>query len=105
MILDLHSNLFSKKNQGIGIEIAADKINIAQLVKKGNKYKIDKYISKESPEGVFQQGKITDSFSLAELIEEMLKEAKIKAKKVEKKDDDFDDDLIDDDLKHGKSPN
>ena len=78
----LLNNLFSKKNQGIGIEIAADKINVAQLVKKGNQYKIDKYISKEIPEGIFQEGKITDSPSLAELIEDMLKEAKIKSKKV-----------------------
>jgi len=76
------SSIFGNKNQGIGIEIASDKINIAQLVKQRNQYKLSKYISKEIPEGVFQEGKITDSPGLAELIEDTLREGKIKAKKV-----------------------
>ncbi|TVQ48045.1 MAG: type IV pilus assembly protein PilM [Gloeocapsa sp. DLM2.Bin57] len=81
-MVSLLNNLFSKKSQGIGIEIAADKVNVVQIVKKGNQNKVGKYISKEIPEGLFQEGKITDSPGLAELIEDLLREAKIKAKKV-----------------------
>ncbi len=81
-MVSLLNNLFSQKSQGIGIEIAADKVNVVQIVQKGNQRKVGKYISKEIPEGLFQEGKITDSPSLAELIEDMLREAKIKAKRV-----------------------
>lgn len=76
------NNLFGKKDQGIGIEIATDKVNIVQLVKKGTQYKLTKYASKGIPDGVFQEGKISDSPTLAELVEDMLKEAKITAKQV-----------------------
>ncbi|ELR98707.1 type IV pilus assembly protein PilM [Gloeocapsa sp. PCC 73106] len=76
------TNLLGKKNLGIGVEIATDKVNIAQLVKQGSQYKLSKYSSKEIPEGIFQEGKITDAPSLAELIEDMFKEAKINVKKV-----------------------
>lgn len=75
-------NLFGKTNQGIGIEIATDRVNVAQLVKQGSQYKLNRYVSKEIPEGVFEEGKITDPPSLAELIEDLFREGKIKAKKV-----------------------
>lgn len=76
------TKLLGKNKQGIGVEIATDRINIVQVGRKGNQYKLNKYCSKEIPEGIFQEGKITDSPALAELIEDMIRENKISSKKV-----------------------
>ena len=64
--------LFGKKAKGIGIEIAPERINIAQLRKQGQNYKLVNYFSEEVPEGLFQEGQITDSPALAELIQDTL---------------------------------
>lgn len=75
-------NLFVKKSQGIGLEITPERVNLAQIAKQGQGYKLAKYCSAEIPEGIFEEGKIVDSPALAELIQEMLNENKIKVKKV-----------------------
>lgn len=76
------SSLFSGGSKGVGIEINPDKITLAQLSKKGQQYKLLKYQSIDVPEGVFEEGQIADSPALAELIDQLLKEAKIKPKKI-----------------------
>ncbi len=73
------TNLFAKKPQGIGIEIAPERINIAQIRKQGQSYKLLSHHSVEVPEGIFEEGQIIDSPALAELIEDTLRENKIKA--------------------------
>lgn len=74
--------LFSKGKKGVGIELAPERINIAQLRKQGQGYKVTTLYSHEVPEGIFQDGKIADSPALAELIQEALAESKLKVDRV-----------------------
>ena len=75
-------NLFGKKSQGVGLEITPERVNLAQITRQGQGYKLNKYCTVEIPEGIFDEGKIVDSPSLAELIQEMLNENKIKTRRV-----------------------
>ncbi|MGK7951357.1 MAG: type IV pilus assembly protein PilM [Xenococcaceae cyanobacterium] len=81
MLNNLTSFLGSKSG-GVGLEINPQQINVAQMVKKGQQYKLLKNVSKAIPEGVYEDGQIVDSLTLSELIKETLKENKISAKKV-----------------------
>ena len=74
--------LLSRKSKGIGIELAPDRINVAQLKKQGQAYKLTMLASTPVPEGVFQEGQIVDSAAMAELIQSTLAENKIKVKQV-----------------------
>jgi type IV pilus assembly protein PilM len=64
------------------VEIAPDRINIAQLRKHGQGYKLATFISVDVPEGLFQEGQITDAPAVASLIVEALTEHKIKIRQV-----------------------
>lgn len=81
-MLSRFKNLFGNKSDGIGLEITPERLNIAQVTRQGQTYKLLKYCSAEIPEGVFEEGKIVDSPTLAESILEILSENKIKAKRV-----------------------
>jgi type IV pilus assembly protein PilM len=81
-MVNVLSNFLSRQNQGIGIEINPDKINLIQLAKKGQQYRLLKYHSIDVPEEIFEEGQIADSPALAELIEELLEEAKVKPTKI-----------------------
>jgi len=70
--------LVSKRTKGIGIELAPERINIAQLRKQGQGFKLTTLASLEVPEGIFQEGKIADSPGLAQLIQAAMAESKIK---------------------------
>jgi type IV pilus assembly protein PilM len=72
--------LFAKKNKGVGIELAPDRVNIVQLRKQGQGFKLAAFSSIPVPEGVFQEGQILDSATMAELIQTGLAESKIKVK-------------------------
>lgn len=74
--------LFAKSGKGIGLEVAPERINVVQLKKQGQTYKLDTYITEEVPEGIFEDGQIVDSPALAELIQETLGQNNIKSKKV-----------------------
>lgn len=74
--------LLSKGKKGIGIELAPERINIAQLRKQGQGFKLTTMHSYEVPEGVFQGGQIADTPALAELIKAALAESKIKVDRV-----------------------
>ncbi|HEY9875052.1 MAG TPA: type IV pilus assembly protein PilM [Candidatus Obscuribacterales bacterium] len=74
--------LLSRRKKGIGIEIAPERINIAQLRKQGNAFKLTSLSSLEVPEGIFHEGKVTDSPALAQLIQSAMAESKIKADQV-----------------------
>ena len=76
------NNLFSKSTQGIGIEITPAKLNIVQLSKQKQNYKLLNNLTAELPDGIFQEGKITDPTVIAETIVSTLKEHKIKATNV-----------------------
>jgi type IV pilus assembly protein PilM len=81
-MFDRFKGLFSKGKKGVGIELAPERINIAQLRKQGQGYKVTTLHSHEVPEGIFQDGKIIDSPALAELIKTALAESKIKVDRV-----------------------
>lgn len=74
--------LLGGRNQGVGLEITPDRLNLAQLVKQGQAYKLVKYCTAELPEGIFEEGKIIDSPTLASHIQEMMTENNIKAKRI-----------------------
>ena len=75
------TNIFAKQGDNVGIEINAQKINIAQITKQGQQYKLLKNVSADIPEGVYEDGQIVDSLTLSELIKDTLKANKISAKK------------------------
>ena len=76
------TSLLSGKSKGIGIELAPDRINVAQLRKQGQGLKLMTLASAVVPEGMFQEGQIMDPPGLAELLQEILDANKIKAKQV-----------------------
>lgn len=75
------TNLFANRGKGIGVEISPERINVVQIQKKGQQYKLAANISAEVPDGIFAEGKIADSLALAELIQDTLASNNIKAKK------------------------
>ncbi len=81
-MLNKITDIFAKKSKSIGIEINPQTINIAQIVKQGQQYKLIKNISVEIPEGVYEEGQIVDVLTLSELIKSTLKENKISCKQV-----------------------
>ncbi|MGF1497929.1 MAG: type IV pilus assembly protein PilM [Elainellaceae cyanobacterium] len=74
------TSLFSKKSKGIGIELTPERINVAQLKRKGQAFQLLNLASAEVPEGVFQEGQIVDSPAMAEILQSVLTEHKIKTK-------------------------
>ncbi len=75
-------NLLAKRKVGVGIELAPERINIAQISKQRQGFKLAALSSFPVPEGIFQDGQIVDSPALAELITSALAESKIKAQRV-----------------------
>jgi type IV pilus assembly protein PilM len=75
-------NLFGRQSQGVGLEITPERLNLVQVSSSGQSYKLNKYCYTTLPEGIFEEGKIVDSPSLAEIIQEMFKENKINTKRV-----------------------
>lgn len=73
--------LFSKRTKGVGIEITPERVNIAQLRKQGQGFKLVALSSVEVPEGIFQEGQIVDPTAMAEVIQSALNESKIKVKR------------------------
>lgn len=75
-------SVLTKRTSGVGIELAPERINIAQLQKQRQKFKLAALSSKPIPEGIFQDGQITDPTALAEIIQSALAENKIKVQRV-----------------------
>jgi len=72
--------LLSKKTKGIGIELTPERVNVARLRKKGQAFQLVTLASAEVPEGVFQEGQIVDSATMAEIIQSVVAESKVKIK-------------------------
>jgi type IV pilus assembly protein PilM len=79
-VVSVFKSLFSKKTRGIGIELTPERLNIAQLRRKGQAFQLTNLATTEIPEGIFQEGQIIDSPSMAELLQQTLADHKIKAK-------------------------
>lgn len=75
-------SLFTKRKRGVGIELAPERINVAQLRKHRQGFKLAALSSLPVPEGIFQDGQITDPPALAELIQVALADSKIKVQNV-----------------------
>lgn len=75
-------NLLPGKPKGIGIELAPDRISVAQLRKQGQGFKLTTLATVPVPEGLFQEGQIIDIAGMAELIQSTLAENKLKVKRV-----------------------
>ncbi len=76
------SNLFDKKSDVVGVEINPQKINITQIAKQGQQYKLQKNVSTQIPQGIYEDGEIIDALSLSELIKDVFKQNRISAKEV-----------------------
>ncbi|MFM6192112.1 MAG: type IV pilus biogenesis protein PilM [Planktothrix sp.] len=74
--------LFSKRKPGIGIELAAERINLVEMRKKGQKLQLVTLVTIPVPEGVVQDGQIVDTLAMAELIQAAITDNNIKAKTV-----------------------
>jgi type IV pilus assembly protein PilM len=81
-MIDKLTSLFSKSSDVVGIEINPEKINITQIVKQGQQYKLQKNVSAFMPDGIFEGGQIVDSLTLSELIKDTFKKNHISAKQV-----------------------
>jgi len=74
--------ILPKRAKGVGVELAPERINIAQLRKQGQGIRLAAFTSVPVPEGIFQDGQIIDPPALAEIIQSALAQSKIKAKRV-----------------------
>jgi type IV pilus assembly protein PilM len=72
--------LFSKDTQGLGVELTPERVNIVQLQRQKQAVKLNTLSSVPVPEGVFQEGRIVDSTTMADVIRQGLEEKKIKVK-------------------------
>ena len=79
-LLDNLKSLISKRPKGIGVELTPEQINIVQVLKKGQAYKLQSFHSIEVPEGIYEDGQILDAPAMAELIQTCLAENKITVK-------------------------
>jgi len=75
-------NLLPGKPKGIGIELAPDRISVAQLRKQGQGFKLITLATVPVPEGLFHEGQITDIAGMAELVQSTLADNKLKVKRV-----------------------
>ncbi len=77
------SKFFAGKPQGIGIEVNSERVNIAQLRRKGKSgFKLVNHASAVHPEGVVEEGRINDPAALGEIIRALMSEKKFKEKRV-----------------------
>ena len=80
-MLSKFTNVFGRSS-GVGLEITPERLNIAQLSKQGLGYKVTTLEAVEMPEGIVEQGKIVDSPTLAEMIQQLMATHKIRTKHV-----------------------
>ncbi|AFZ03713.1 type IV pilus assembly protein PilM [Calothrix sp. PCC 6303] len=76
------NNFFGKSNQGVGIELSPQRVNVARLRKQKQGLKLDSLTSVPVPEGVFTNGQIADPPAMAQIIQQALAASKIKVSKV-----------------------
>ncbi|WP_310416357.1 type IV pilus assembly protein PilM, partial [Chamaesiphon sp. OTE_8_metabat_110] len=78
-MLNRLKNLFPQRGSGVAIELGSERINIAQLQKKGAVLTLKQLCFAEVPEGIFEEGRIINPQELGELIRTTLADNKIKA--------------------------
>ena len=78
----MFKGLFSGNKQGIGVELTPERINVAELKKQGQGYKLVNFVSEEMPEDIMQDGQIANPPELADLLRSVMESNKIKGKRV-----------------------
>ncbi len=78
-MLNRLKNLFPRRGNGVAIELCSERINIAQLQKKGAEITLKNLCSAEVPVGIFEEGRIVNPQELGELITTTLADNQIKA--------------------------
>lgn len=78
-MLNRLKNLLPRRGNGVAIELGSERINIAQLQKKGADLTLKHLCSAEVPEGIFEEGRIVNTQELGDLIRATLAENKIQA--------------------------
>ena len=78
-MLNRLKNLFPQRGSGVAIELGSERINIAQLQKKGADLTLKHLCFAEVPEGIFEEGRIINPQELGDLIRTTLADNKIKA--------------------------
>lgn len=78
----MFKGLFSGNKQGIGIELTPERINVVELKKQGQSYKLVNFVSEEMPEDIMQDGQIANPAELADLLRSVMESNKIKGKRV-----------------------
>jgi type IV pilus assembly protein PilM len=78
-MLNRLKSLFPSRGSGVAIELGSERINIAQLQKKGVDVTLKHLCSAEVPEGIFEEGRIVNPQDLGTLIATTLADNKIKA--------------------------
>ncbi|MCG9885329.1 MAG: type IV pilus assembly protein PilM [Cyanobacteria bacterium] len=68
--------------KGTGIEICPDRINLAQVQRVGQRYKLNVLSSVTVPEGIIEEGSIIDPPAAAELIQAVIQDSRLKVKQV-----------------------
>jgi type IV pilus assembly protein PilM len=68
--------------KGTGIEICPDRINLAQVQRVGQRYKLNVLSSVDVPEGIIEEGSIIDPPAAAELIQAVIQDSRLKVKQV-----------------------
>jgi type IV pilus assembly protein PilM len=76
------NKFFAKSNQGVGIELSPQRVNVARLRKQKQGLKLDSLTSVPVPEGIFADGQIADPPAMAQIIQQALTASKIKVSKV-----------------------
>jgi len=60
-VVNRFKSLWAKRTSGVGVELAPERVNVAQLRKHGQGFKLVALSTLPVPEGVFQDGQIYDS--------------------------------------------
>ncbi len=81
-MVSFFKGLFSGQKPGVGIELASERINVVELRRKGNEFKLINIATTPVPEDVVQDGQIIDTPTMAELIQSTLADKNIKTKRV-----------------------
>ncbi|MBD1917066.1 MULTISPECIES: type IV pilus assembly protein PilM [Cyanophyceae] len=78
--MDSLKAIFSRKPQGVGIELTPERVNLARLKKQGTSLKLEALASVELAEGIYEEGQILDTAAMADAIQTVLTESKLKVR-------------------------
>nr|WP_267128018.1 type IV pilus assembly protein PilM [Synechococcus elongatus] len=81
-MVGIFSKFLGGDKSRLGVEITPERINLAHIGRKGNRLLLQDFVSVDLPDGLFQDGRVIDSFSLSDLLRTAISDNRIKTKKV-----------------------